>query len=47
MKNVTYYACIEFKDGTIMKVPCKNKDDARECIRQMFNPEQHSKCWTE
>lgn len=44
---MTYYACIEYKDGYIVKLPFNTREEAREYIEEHFNKEKHSKCWTE
>ena len=49
-----YYACLEFKKDKhdqngirVEKKSFENRDDARAYIAENFNPEIHSKCWTE
>jgi len=49
-----YYACLEFKPEKhspngrrIMKVRFNKRQEARDYISENFNPEIHTKCWTE
>ena len=42
-----YYACIEWKNGAVVKIPYANRDEARQYISEHFDREWHSKCWTE
>lgn len=41
-----YYACFKYKDGTVAKIPCDTREEAREEIRY-FDPDKHIQVWTE
>ena len=42
-----YYACIKHKDGRLERVKFKSREAAREYIRNKFDAEIHTSCWTE
>ena len=42
-----YYACFEYKDGHIEKIPFENRVDARKYIDNNWNELEHNGCWTE
>ena len=42
-----YYACIEKKDGTIIRVRFEHREDARNYISDNWNELEDKKCWTE
>lgn len=44
---MTFYACLKFKDGYVVKVPFKSREEAREYIEKYFDPNEHTECWTE
>ena len=42
-----YYACIEKKDGRIIKVPFEDRKDARNYITDHWDEVEDKACWTE
>lgn len=42
-----YYACLELKDGAVIKKAFTHRANARKYIEKHFNPEIHTQCWTE
>lgn len=46
-KLYAFWACLEYRDGTVAKIPCKDRIEAREYIACIFDKEKHNKCWTE
>lgn len=42
-----YYACLQLKDGRIQRIKFKSREAARKYIRDRFDPEIHTSCWTE
>ena len=47
-----YYACLELKEKTkdhdwVIKIPFSRRGEARRYIEKHFDPDFHSKCWTE
>lgn len=42
-----FYACIEKKDGRIIKVPFEKREDARKYISDNWNEIEDIACWTE
>jgi len=43
----TYYACLERKDGIVLKMPFEKREDARNYIANNYNELLHKACWTE
>lgn len=47
-----YYACLELKEKTkdsdwVIRIPFSKREEARRYIETHFDPNFHSKCWTE
>lgn len=42
-----YYACLERKDGIILKMPFENREDARKYIELNYDEFIHKSRWTE
>ena len=48
MKRKTYYyACLECRDGTVIKIPYEKREDARDHIASKYNSDDYKSCWTE
>jgi hypothetical protein len=42
-----FYACIEKKDGKVIRKPFEKREDARLYINIHFNSKTDKACWTE
>jgi hypothetical protein len=42
-----YYACIEYTDGVVVKIPYEKREDARNHINISFEKPDVKACWTE
>ena len=47
MERERYYACIEKKDGTIIRKQFKTRQDARNYIADNWDEVEDKSCWTE
>ena len=50
--KIMYYACLELREKTkdsdwIVRIPFSKREDARKYIEKHFDPNFHSKAWTE
>ena len=42
-----FYACIEDKEGNVVRYVFQTREAARKYIATHFDKDKHNKCWTE